>query len=292
MIDFDVSKILHAANGDMCLNLSFSIQKGQLVTLYGISGAGKTSTLNMLSGLLSPDKGEILVNGRTWFSTSKNINLKPQERKVGYVFQDYALFPNMTVIQNLEFALGKHGDKSIVEELISTMELNHLKDRMPETLSGGQKQRVALARALVQQPDILLLDEPLSALDIKIRLKLQDYILKVHRTYNLTTILISHDIGEIHKLSDMVYVLEDGKVVKHGSPTQVFVEQNISGKFKFTGEVLKIEKQDVVCIVTVLIFNQVIQVIAQEDEIQDLNTGDKVIVASKAFNPVLYKVEH
>lgn len=291
MIDFNVSKILHASSGNMNLKINFSIQKGELVTLYGISGAGKTSVLNMLSGLLSPDKGEIIVNGKTWFSTSENINLKPQERKVGYVFQDYALFPNMTVVQNLEFALGKQGEKSMIEELISTMELNHLKDRKPDTLSGGQKQRVALARALVQQPEILLLDEPLSALDIKIRLKLQNYILKVHRKYNLTTILISHDIGEIHKLSDVVFVLDNGSVVKQGSPTHVFVEQNISGKFKFTGEVLQIKKQDVVCIVTVLVFNQVIQVIAQENEIQSLNPGDRVIVASKAFNPMLYKID-
>lgn len=291
MIRYNVYKTLFAAQGELKLQLNLTIKKGQLVTLYGESGAGKTTTLRMLCGLLKPDGGEIRVNNESWFHSSENTNRSPQDRKVGYVFQDYALFPNMTVLQNLEFALGKHKDKSRIEELISTMELGDLKHRNPETLSGGQKQRVALARALVQQPDILLLDEPLSALDIKIRLKLQDYILKVHRKYNLTTILISHDIGEIHKLSDWVFVINNGQLVKQGSPTEVFVNQNISGKFKFTGEVLAIEKQDVVYIVRVLIHNDIVQIIAQENEIQGLNPGDRVVVASKAFNPVLYKIE-
>jgi len=291
MIRYNVYKTLFAAKGELKLQLNLTIKKGQLVTLYGESGAGKTTTLRMLCGLLKPDGGEIRVNNESWFHSSENTNRSPQDRKVGYVFQDYALFPNMTVLQNLEFALGKHKDKSRIEELISTMELGDLKHRNPETLSGGQKQRVALARALVQQPDILLLDEPLSALDIKIRLKLQDYILKVHRKYNLTTILISHDIGEIHKLSDWVFVINNGQLVKQGSPTEVFVNQNISGKFKFTGEVLAIEKQDVVYIVRVLIHNDIVQIIAQENEIQGLNPGDRVVVASKAFNPVLYKIE-
>lgn len=291
MIELKISKTLQASGGEMTLNLSLSIQEGQFVTLYGASGAGKTSTLRMLAGLLTPDTGEINVNGTSWFNANSKVNLKPQRRKIGYVFQDYALFPNMTVVENLEFALGKQTEKSIVNDLISIMELGELKHRKPETLSGGQKQRVALARALVQKPEVLLLDEPLSALDIKIRLKLQDYILKVHKAYNLTTILISHDIGEIHKLSDWVFKIKDGQLEQEGTPSEVFVNQNISGKFKFTGEVLQIQKQDVVCIVSVLIHNDVVQIIAQENEIENLQPGDRVMVASKAFNPVIYKVE-
>lgn len=291
MITYNVYKKLHAASGDMNLQLNLTIKKGQFVTLYGESGAGKTSTLRMLSGLLKPDNGEILVNNQVWFHAKDKINLSPQNRKIGYVFQDYALFPNMTVLENLEFALGKQKDSSIINELISTIELGNLQHRKPQTLSGGQKQRVALARALVQKPEILLLDEPLSALDLKIRLKLQDYILKVHHKYQLTTILISHDIGEINKLSDWVFVIENGLLVKQGSPTDIFINQNISGKFKFTGEVLNIQKQDVIYIVSVLIHSDVVQVIAQYNEIEELKIGDKVMVASKAFNPILYKIE-
>jgi len=291
MISLNIHKTLQAAEGEMTLRLNLNIERGQLVTLYGESGAGKTSTLRIISGLLKPEKGHITVNDTTWFNAENKINLKPQQRKNGYVFQDYALFPNMTVRQNLEFGLAKNQNKNIVSELINIMELGDLQQRIPETLSGGQKQRVALARALVQKPEILLLDEPLSALDIKIRLKLQDYILKVHRKFHLTTILISHDIGEIHKLSSWVFVLEKGQLINQGHPTEIFVNEKISGKFKFTGEVLKIERQEVVFIVTVLIQNEVVKVIAQEVEIEGLKLGDKVIVASKAFNPVIYKID-
>ncbi len=290
MISFNVQKELYGTKGNMQLNLKLQINQGQLVTLYGPSGAGKTSTLRILSGLMKPERGSIEVNGKLWFDAEKKINLKPQLRNIGYVFQDYALFPNMTVLQNLEFGLGKQKDRSSIKELVEIVELGDLQNRLPETLSGGQKQRVALARALVQRPDILLLDEPLSALDVKIRLKLQDYIATIHRQFQLTTILISHDIGEIHKLSDWVFVLEKGELTKQGSPTGIFVDQKISGKFKFQGEILKIEQEEVVFVVSVLIQNELVKVIADESEISGLEVGDKVIVASKAFNPVIYRI--
>ncbi|MEH6408282.1 MAG: ABC transporter ATP-binding protein, partial [Leeuwenhoekiella sp.] len=133
-------------------------------------------------------------------------------------------------------------------------------------------------------------DEPMSALDSKMRIKLQDYILKVHRDYQLTTILISHEIGEIFKLSDQVFVIENGKIERSGTPDIVFGHNTLSAKFRFTGEVLKIEKEEVVYIVTVLIGNNLVKVIAQQSEINDLNVGDKVLVASKAFNPVIQKI--
>lgn len=291
MILKNISKNLQGAQDNMCLSLDLNIQPGQLVTLYGESGAGKTSTLRIIAGLMKPNKGSLSVNGKVWFDANQGINLKPQQRKIGYVFQDYALFPNMTVRKNLEFGLQKNDDRKRVTQLISMVELEALQDRKPDTLSGGQKQRVALARALVQKPEILLLDEPLAALDIKIRSKLQQYIARVHQEYNLTTILVSHDIGEIHKLSDWVYMLENGRIIKQGTPTDLFLNKKISGKFKFTGEVVKIEPQDVVCVVTVLIQTQLVKIIAQESELENLNIGDKVGVASKAFNPVIYKID-
>lgn len=291
MIALNIQKELQSTNGTMLLDINLKIVKGQLVTLYGASGAGKTSTLRILSGLLKPEKGTITVNDTTWYNAEKNINLKPQLRKIGYVFQDYALFPHMSVKQNLEFALHKNQNKDIILELLTIMELDKLQDRKPETLSGGQKQRVALARALVQKPEILLLDEPLSALDIDIRLKLQNYILKVHKKYKLTTILISHDIGEVYKLSDWVFILNNGVITQEGKPSEVFTNNKLSGKFKFKGEILTIEKDDVVYIISILVFNEIVKVIAQESEIEHLDPGDKVIVASKAFNPIILKLE-
>ncbi|AXT52746.1 ATP-binding cassette domain-containing protein [Aquimarina sp. BL5] len=291
MIQAHIYKTLSTANGKMLLDIRLNIKKGQFVTLYGPSGTGKTSTLRTLAGLLSVDKGQIVVDDKIWFDSEKKINVSPQQRRVGYVFQDYALFPNMTVRKNLEFALEKDQDRSIIQELITIVELEELQHRKPETLSGGQQQRVALVRALVRKPEILLLDEPLSALDIKMRTKLQDYILKVHRKYELTTILVSHDVGEIMKMSDEIYCLENGKISKQGNPLSIFTNDQLSGKFQFTGEVIAIAKEEVVYIVTVLIGTNVVKVIAQESEITDLRIGDKVIVASKAFNPVLLKIE-
>lgn len=291
MIKIDIHKSLSASDGQMNLRIKCEIEKGELVTLYGESGAGKTSTLRIIAGLLKPDKGEIIIDNTRWVDTKTKTFLSPQNRNIGYVFQDYALFPNMTVLQNLEFASNKGQNKKVITDLIDMMELGDLQNRKPQTLSGGQQQRVALARALVRKPDILLLDEPLAALDYKIRLKLQDYITRIHNEYGLTTLLVSHDIGEIMKLSDRVFVLEQGKITRKGIPNEIFSNKKISGKFKFIGEVLKIEPQDVVVIVSVLIQNNVVKVIADKSEIQSLKLGDKVMVASKAFNPILYKIE-
>ena len=291
MIKIDIHKKLKAYDSEMNLRIKCKIKKGELVTLYGESGAGKTSTLRILAGLLKPEKGEITINEVSWVDTANKIFIAPQKRNIGYVFQDYALFQNMSVLENLEFASNKGQNKKVIAELIEMMELGDLQNRKTQTLYGGQKQLVALARALVCKPNILLLDEPLAALDYKIRLKLQDYITRIHNEYALTTILISHDIGEIMKLSGRVLVLDQGKIVRQGIPGEIFSNEKISGKFKFIGEILKIEPQDVVLIVSVLIQNNVVKVIADKSEIKSLNVGDKVMVASKAFNPILYKIE-
>ncbi len=290
MIQLSLHKTLHTANGNMLLDIQLKLEPGEFITLYGESGAGKTSTLRILAGLLAADRGKIIVNDTVWLDTDTKINLKPQQRRVGFVFQDYALFTNMTVRKNLEYALERNQDNSIIEELIDMVELGELQHRKPNTLSGGQQQRVALARALVQRPEILLLDEPLSSLDTKMRIKLQDYILKVHRQYKLTTLLVSHDVGEILKLSDTVHVLEKGKITRSGTPAEIFTAHQMSAKFRFTGEVIAIQPEEIVYIVTVLIGTNVVKIIAQQSEIIDLKIGDTVMVASKAFNPVIQKV--
>ena len=290
MISLNLKKTLKSAGGNIDLDMQLTIEKGQFVTLFGESGAGKTSTLRMLSGLLKPDSGTIKVGETTWFDSRKNIDLKPQERKLGYVFQDYALFPNMSVRQNLEYALQKNQDRTIIEELLEFAELGELDQRKPETLSGGQKQRVALARALVQRPEILILDEPLSALDLKMRIKLQEYLLQVHKKYKLTTILVSHDIGEIVKLSDRVFELQNGSVIKKGMAAEFFGLNKTSAKFRFSGEVLKIQREDVLYVISVLIGNDIIKVVADRTEANNFKIGDQVLVASKAFNPIIQKI--
>ncbi len=290
MIALSINKKLHGSKDSLDLRIDETIQKGEFISLYGPSGSGKTTLLRILAGITHPDQGIIQYNGSTWLDSANNIHTKPQERAIGFVFQDYALFPNMTVLENLRFALKKGQDQSIISELIQIMELEELKDRKPLFLSGGQQQRLALARALVQQPKLLLLDEPLSALDSSMRSKLQDYILKVHRKYGLTTILVSHDTGEICKLSDRVLVLEDGEITQKGKPFDIFGAHNISGKFQFTGELIDISQESVIYILTILIGNNLVKVIADEREVNELAIGDKVLVASKAFNPIVKKL--
>ena len=290
MIDISLEKKLQSASGEMLLDVSFTIEKEKLVTLYGKSGAGKTSILKMIAGIFLPDNGYIKVEDEEWYNKQKRINLKPQKRNLGYLFQEYSLFPNMTVGENLKFALKKGQDKNIVNDLIEIVNLGDLQFRKPDTLSGGQKQRVALARALVQKPKILLLDEPLSALDQEMRIKLQQYIIQVHREFKLTTILISHDISEIIKMSDCLIEIEEGKIKSKGLPTEVFTKNNINAKFQFTGEVIHMIKQDFIFIITVLIGKELVKVIADDNEAKDLRIGDKVLIASKAFNPVIQKI--
>ena len=290
-IEINLTKKLHAAGGELILTIDVALADGEFTTLFGQSGAGKTTLLRMLAGLTQPDRGRIAVNNEVWFDSERGIDLPPQGRGIGFVFQDYALFPNMSVRRNLEFALADKNARGRVDELIETMRLGELQQRMPATLSGGQKQRVALARALVRGPKLLLLDEPLSALDAETRLRLQDELLRLHRLHGLTSVIVSHDLSEVFKLSDRVLLLEDGKIARSGSPADMFTDRKLAGRFQFTGEVLAIEQEEVVYAVSVLVGNQIVTVIATADEVAELRIGDRVLLLAKAFNPMLLKIK-
>lgn len=289
MIELKLYKKLHSAGGEMELEVDIKIEAGEFVALSGPSGSGKTTLLRLIAGLAEADGGQIKLHDEYWLDTTTGINLPPQKRNVGLVFQDYALFPNMTVRKNLEYALGKKGPSQIIDELAQMMELDELMDRYPSRLSGGQQQRVALARSLVRRPPILLLDEPLSALDAAMRSRLQDYILEMHRRFSLTTLLVSHDFVEIFKMADRVIQLDEGKIIKEGRPKDVFFSRTIGGKFKFAGKVLSITANDVVFIVKVLVGMDVVEVIVSESEVEGLMPGDEVVLISKAFNPILVR---
>lgn len=294
MLEILLRKTLLSAQGTMLLDIDTSIESGKITTLFGISGAGKTSVLRMLAGLLAPEGGRIIVNGKAWYNAAQGIALKPQQRSIGYVFQDYALFPNMTVRQNLEFAFSNkkqmRQNQTLIHQLMELMELNKLQNRKPATLSGGQRQRVALARALVSKPDLLLLDEPLSALDQTMRQTLQNYLLQLHQEFRPTILLVSHDVGEIFKVSDQVLVLEQGHIARKGTPSQIFAQQQLSGKFQMVGKVVDIIAEDVVYIVAVLVGNQVVKVVADAQDVATLEIGNEVLLASKAFNPLIKKL--
>ncbi|MDR1910976.1 MAG: ATP-binding cassette domain-containing protein [Helicobacteraceae bacterium] len=289
MIEIDVKKRLKSANGDIEFAFNGSINEGEFVTIFGSSGAGKTTLLRMIAGLTKPDSGSIVVNGEIWFDQTRKINIKPQKRRVGFVFQDYALFPNMSVKKNIEFALAKN-EKYNADRLLELCKLTALQDQKPAQLSGGQKQRVAFARALALKPKILLLDEPLSALDNAMRQELQEELLTLQKTLNPATLLVSHDLSEVFKLSIKTYVIENGKVIKSGTPTEVFSAGNISNKFRLIGEVLAIEESGLVYILSVLAGSDIVKVAATQSEIENIKIGDRVLIASKAFNPIIAKM--
>lgn len=205
------------SEGKSMLEIDTQVSPQELLCLYGPSGAGKTTLLRIIAGLVKPDFGRIEFEDTVWFDSKTRINLKPQERNVGFMFQDYALFPNMSVEGNIRFAQKKK-DLEAVAELIDLFDLNSLAGRKPHQLSGGQKQRVALARALAAKPALLMLDEPLSALDTEMRLSLREEIRKTHRKLNAITLMVSHDIPEVQSLASSVLMLRNGKMVEVGPP--------------------------------------------------------------------------
>jgi molybdate transport system ATP-binding protein len=221
MMTVDIRKQLHAGSGRIAMELQFDIRNGELFALFGPSGAGKTSVARMIAGLLAPDEGRIIVDNQLWFDQLQAVNLPPQRRDVGVVFQEYALFPNMTVRENVAYGLKKEQPENVVDELLDIMELGKMEKVKPAMLSGGQKQRVALARALARRPKVLLLDEPTSALDAALRVRMQHYIRTVHDQHQMTTLLITHDVTEVIRLADRVLVIEQGNVVTQGAARDV-----------------------------------------------------------------------
>ncbi len=208
-------------NNTVVKHLSLSVEKGEFISLLGGSGCGKTTTLRMIAGFEHPDEGSIHVAGR-------NVaGLAPNKRKLGMVFQNYALFPNMNVRRNIAFGLKIAGkDKAEterrVDEMLEVIGMAEFGPRYPHQLSGGQQQRVALARALAIEPSALLLDEPLSALDAKIRLRLRDDIRSIQRRLGITTIYVTHDQEEALSISDKVAVMREGVIEQIGTPFEIY----------------------------------------------------------------------
>lgn len=281
MLHIDIRKELHGMNGKMLLDVNINIKQGDFVALSGQSGSGKTTLLRILAGLEDAE-GEIDVFGQTWLSKKKK--LPPQERGIGFVFQDYALFANMTVLQNLLFVKK---DTKLAEHLLEITGLSELKSRYPNTLSGGQKQRVSLCRALMNRPKILLMDEPLSALDPQMRTKLQHDILTLHKEFGTTTIMVSHDPSEIYRLATEVWVLDAGKIIQNGTVKEILLKTMGSQKFTFSGELLEIIKADVIYIAVVAIGQQIVEIVLDPYEIENFTIGQKVQVSTKAFQPSL-----
>ena len=245
MVTVTLRNIVKARNGFRLKIDELIVENGKFLTLLGPSGCGKTTTLRMIAGFERPDRGEILFDGRP-------VNdLPPYERNIGIVFQDYALFPHMTVFKNVAFGLEMKGlPKSEIERKVrwalEIVGLTGLENRYPEQLSGGQQQRVALARALVVEPEVLLLDEPLSNLDAKIRERLRGEIRRIQRELGITTIYVTHDQEEAMAISDRIAVMNFGKVEQVGKPLELYYRPETEFVARFLGlsNILELEAEN------------------------------------------------
>lgn len=214
----DVKKQLRSRGRTFELNCTFS-SKEQFVVLFGASGSGKTTTMRAVAGLDRPDTGKIIAGGRILFDSKKGIDIPARQRNIGYLFQDYALFPHLTVAKNIAFALQPSFWRSLsreeerrVDEFLSLFHVADLRDAMPSEISGGQRQRVALARALIRKPDLLLLDEPFAALDPNLRSRLRSGLLDIQKHFNIPVMLISHDPEDVDIFAETLVVYDAGKV--------------------------------------------------------------------------------
>jgi len=285
MIDININKKLQGSVGDINLSINIHIKEHDFIAVSGKSGSGKTTFLRILAGLQEAN-GTIKIEDRFWLNKNKSIPV--QERDIGFVFQDYALFPNMSVEDNLLYVSK---DKELAKHLLSLTELDSLKKRLPNRLSGGQKQRVSLCRAFMRRPKILLMDEPLSALDPYMRSKLQHDILVLHKEFKTTTIMVSHEPSEIYKLANRVLVMEQGRVIEDGIPKDILLKTYGSQKFSLRGELLDIVKADIIYIAVVAIGQQIVEVVLDEIEASSFRVGENVQVSTKAFSPSLSHID-
>lgn len=292
MLAFDLTKQFGKGNTAFTLDVKAQLPMGKIIGIFGPSGAGKSSLLRLLSGLEKLDQGFIKVKNEVWSDTTKRIFLPPQKRAVGYLFQDYSLFPNMTVAENLAFAAEKNIDPVQLEELLAATQLMDKKNHYPSRLSGGEQQRAALARALVRRPSLLLLDEPLAALDQTIRTSLQTYILTLHERFRPTTLFVSHNRHELATLCDLVIEIEAGKIIQIGTPDLLFGETQtidlVSGCFR----VLTLTRSENKLIVELVASQQKIKLALNSAVWPELKSGDRIQLTEAEFILLSSKIKH
>jgi molybdate transport system ATP-binding protein len=227
--------------GELALDVGLEVRAGECLALAGPSGAGKTSVLRVASGLIRPEWGRVECGEETWLDTERGIDVPPEDRRCGYVFQEYALFPHLTAWQNVAYPLrrlSRSERRRRALDLIERFGLERLADARPGTLSGGERQRVAVARVLARRPDVLLLDEPLTALDARTRAGAARELEAVLREVHVPALLVTHDFAEAAQLGDRVGVIDAGRVVQEGTPTELAAAPRSAFVADFTGAVV------------------------------------------------------
>jgi molybdate transport system ATP-binding protein len=210
--------------GPIPLDVAFSVAPGEMMALVGPSGSGKTTTLRSIAGFYSPATGRIACDGSLWFDAAAGVNVPARRRRIGLVFQSYALFPHLTALENVMEALGdrpREERRREAQQLLTRMHLDDTGTRRPAELSGGQQQRVAVARALARRPDVLLLDEPFSAVDRVTRRKLRRELVELRQDLPMPTIFVTHDLDDVVRLADRICIMRDGAILQSGSVAEV-----------------------------------------------------------------------
>lgn len=236
MFSVDIEKELR----DFRLEVSFKVSEGETLVLIGENGSGKSTILNLISGLLDPEKGEVTLNGEVLFSDKEKINIASNERNIGYLFQSYALFPHYTVFDNVAFGLRCRGMKkekvnTIVSDQLKAMHLSEFSNIYAGSLSGGQKQRVALARALVLEPGLLLLDEPLAAVDVLVQAEMRQELRQRIKEARTPSLIVTHKLVDALELGDRIAIIHEGEVIQEGTPSEVFEKPESDFVARFTG---------------------------------------------------------
>lgn len=260
MIEISLGKKLQGATDKINLAIEMQVAPHDFVTISGESGAGKTTLLRMLAGLVRPDKGKISLHNRVVFEESSNICVTPQERPTAIVFQELALFPHQSVRQNIAFAANTK-DHGFINQLVQNTGLIKLSERRPNQLSRGQQQRVAIARAIAQKPSILLLDEPFSALDKNSKNELTEFISSVHKEYEFTTIVVTHNPEQFAAISSHQYSLQDGKLVN----------QTIGNSKLVSGKIDQINKEE----------SQITITISSDQNLSYFKEGSSISISKK-----------
>ncbi len=272
------------------IDVDFTLPRGEITVIFGPSGSGKSTILRLLAGLECAEAGSICLGSQSWFDSAKGINLPPQKRSTGFLFQDLALFPHLDVKANIGYALDGKNSLNSVKKMIEMTELTGLEDRYPHELSGGEKQRVALSRALIRSPELLLLDEPFSALDAAVKKTLYNEIIKLHKKIGFTAVLVTHDLAESYRLAEHAVTLKSGKVERQGSPEEVFLGKGLSTRIQIPVKVFAMESDEIHTLLTVEGNGRTFRVFVDNDEAQSISIGDEVIVAAKASEALVFKI--
>ena len=274
MIKISIEKAIPAIQYKQPLRVNLEIRSGEFVVIYGKSGVGKTSLLRMIAGLLKPDQGIIEVNQQFWFNHSSKVNVPIQKRHLGFVFQDLALFPNMTVMENLLYAANNPKDRNYLQRLLTITDMQALSNRKPASLSGGQQQRLAIIRALASKPSLLLLDEPFSSLDYPLAQQLRTELKVLQAELKFTTLLVSHDPNDIYGEADQLVEIKNGNAYQlRGTPQDPNQPKN-----KLIGKIIQVYPFQSAFLIEITVNQEILKIPTDPQTAQHYHPDQQILI--------------